>query len=338
MKYFYTLILSIITINCFSQIPEGYYNSAEGLQGDELKAALHDIIDDHTEYPYTSSNTDVWDILKESDRDPNNSNNVILLYTGWTINGPLEYNNASGWSREHVWAKSHGDFDSDPPAGTDAHHLRPADISVNSARGNKDFDNGGSPHSEATECNTDSDSWEPRDAVKGDVARMMFYMAVRYEGDVSGEPDLELVDYVNSSPNKEPLHGKLSTLLQWHEDDPVDDFESNRNEVIYSYQGNRNPFIDHPEYVQAIYNPSSTSIATIIEQEIIKIYPNPIINKLNIEAPKHSIIDIYTIIGERIVSTTNTIINTSDWEPGIYFVVVKNKTGQSIKSEKIIKR
>ena len=79
---------------------------------------------------------------------------------------------------------------------------------------------------------------------------MIFYMAVRYEGG-NGEPDLEVVDYVNTDPA--PEHGKLSVLLQWNEQDPPDDFEMNRNEVIYSYQDNRNPFIDHPEYAEEIW-------------------------------------------------------------------------------------
>ena len=84
-------------------------------------------------------------------------------------------------------------------------------------------------HSEATECKYDSDSWEPRDSVKGDIARMLFYMAVRYEGD-NGEIDLELNEKVNN--NKDPYMGKLSVLLKWNEQDPVDDLERKRNEVI----------------------------------------------------------------------------------------------------------
>ena len=107
-------------------------------------------------------------------------------------------------------------------------------------------------HSEATECKYDSDSWEPRDSVKGDIARMLFYMAVRYEGD-NGEIDLELNEKVNN--NKDPYMGKLSVLLKWNEQDPVDDLERKRNEVIFTkYQHNRNPFIDHPEWVNKIWN------------------------------------------------------------------------------------
>ena len=335
MKKLFTIFLIILAFNSYAQIPAGYYDSAEGLQGEQLKSALHNIIKGHTAYPYTSSSTDVWDILKESDRDPNNPDNVILIYSGFSVNAAQEYNNGNGWTREHVWAKSHGDFGTNPPAGTDAHHLRPCNNSVNTARSDKDFDNGGTPNSIATECYSTSDTWEPRDAVKGDVARMMFYMATRYEGDVAGEPDLELVDYITNYPD--PIFGVLSTLLQWNEQDPVDDFERNRNEVVYSYQGNRNPFIDHPEYANAIYVSQPNAINEI-DKENIKVFPNPIYNNVQIEKPENYTVDIYSILGKLIISSKKNSINSQDWNSGTYFVAIKNELGTTIKSEIIIKK
>ncbi|WP_043930747.1 endonuclease [Bacillus sp. EB01] len=227
--------------------PAGYYDSAAGKTGEALKTALHNIIDDHTKISYDG----VWDALRKTDEDPNNTNNVILLYTGRSQGKFTNGGDVNDWNREHVWAKSHGDFGTTMGAGTDLHHLRPTDVSVNSSRGNKDFDNGGTQHTEALGNYTDSDSWEPRDSVKGDVARMLFYMAVRYEGD-SGELDLELNNLVNNGTA--PYHGKQSVLLQWHLEDPVDAFERKRNDIIYAqYQHNRNPFIDHPEWVSLIW-------------------------------------------------------------------------------------
>ena len=224
-----------------------YYDAAIGKTGAALKSALHNIIDDHTEISYSN----VWTALRETDEDPNNSNNVILLYTGRSQSKFTNGGNVNDWNREHVWAKSHGDFGTSMGAGTDLHHLRPTDVSVNGTRSNLDFDNGGNEHSEASGNYYDSDSWEPRDSVKGDVARMLFYMAVRYEGD-SGEVDLELNNKVNNGTA--PYHGKLSVLLQWHKQDPVDNFERTRNEIIYTdYQHNRNPFIDHHEWASAIW-------------------------------------------------------------------------------------
>jgi endonuclease I len=260
-----------------AQIPEGYYNSAKDLSGEHLKNALHEIIKGHTEFPYTASGTDVWDILKVTDKDTLNPDNVILLYSGRSVNAAQEYNDGNGWTREQVWALSHGDFGTGKGAGTDVHHVRPVDHSVNSARNNKDFDWGGTLYIDGdgpTGCYSDADSWEPRDAVKGDVARMLFYMAVRYAGE-NGEPDLELVDVTNSNELTEPgkgFHGKLSALLEWHKTDPVDSFEMRRNEVIFSYQKNRNPFIDHPGYAEQIW--TVTGIDELVEKQI-KIYPNP---------------------------------------------------------------
>ncbi|MBN2829863.1 MAG: endonuclease [Candidatus Cloacimonetes bacterium] len=230
-----------------------YYDSITETSGTALKAQLHELINDHTSYVYDNLNP----YLMETDKDPNNPNNCIELYTGES--------EAAVSSKEHVWAKSHGEFSTTRPAGSDMHNLRPSQSNINSTRNNLDFDNGGTEVLPDAPGNYhDSDSWEPRDAVKGDVARMLFYMATRYEGDVPanvvGEPDLELVDEVDTEDNDGGVagygeHGKLSTLLQWHLQDPVDSFEMNRNNVIFTYQGNRNPFIDHPEWVYAIWQP-----------------------------------------------------------------------------------
>ncbi len=253
-------ILLLFTVATEAQIPDGYYDTAEGKTGIALKAALYQIIKDHTEFSYTSSATDVWDILKETDRDPDNADNVILLYSGLSVNAAQEYNNGNGWTREHVWAKSRGDFGTDLGAGTDVHHLRPENDATNSARNNRWFDYSDIPHyyngnPTGNYYSDENWTWEPRDAVKGDVARMIFYMATRYEGE-NGEPDLEVIDYLPADNNtKDPIHAKLSALLEWHVFDPVDDWERNRNDIIYSnYQHNRNPFIDHPEYVALIWS------------------------------------------------------------------------------------
>ena len=121
----------------------------------------------------------VWTALKDTDQDPATANNVIEVYSGRSIAKSDNGGGVDQWNREHVWAKSHGDFGTANGPGTDVHHLRPEDVTVNSTRGNLDFDNGGSAVAQCTGCLSDGDSFEPRDAVKGDVARMIFYMAVR---------------------------------------------------------------------------------------------------------------------------------------------------------------
>lgn len=212
-----------------SQI-DSYYQSAAGKSGPALKKALHDIIDDHTPLSYS----DVWDALKTTDEDPNNANNVLLLYSGISRSKQANGGNVGQWNREHVWAKSHGNFGTSKGPGTDLHHLRATDVQTNSTRGNLDFDIGGNEYKGAPGNFYDNDSFEPHNRVKGDVARMLFYMAVRYEGDDSF-PDLELNNNVNNG--SAPLHGKMSILLKWHKQDPVDQIERNRNEIIYqTYQ------------------------------------------------------------------------------------------------------
>jgi endonuclease I len=227
---------------------DAYYSAALGKTGNSLRSALHQIISTGvTQLTYDQ----VWDALKVTDQDPNNSANVILLYSGTSRSKTLNGGGVDDWNREHVWAKSHGDFGTSVGPGTDVHHLRPEDVTVNSDRGNKDFDAGGSSVTEAPGNFTDSDSWEPRNAVKGDVARMIFYMAIRYEGG-DGYPDLEVDDAVSSGTA--PRIGRISVLRQWNTQDPPDAFEKRRNQVIFdSYQHNRNPFIDHPEWVASIF-------------------------------------------------------------------------------------
>lgn len=300
----FLLVLWSTTV-AFGQIPPGYYDSAAGLTGQPLKNALNDIISGHMELSYSA----VKQALKSTDEDPSNSNNVILLYKGTSLSKSSFGGGADDWNREHVWAKSHGDFGNAAPAGTDLHHLRPTDASVNSSRGNKDFDLGGNPHSEATGCSSDSDSWEPRDEVKGDVARMLMYMAVRYEGEL-GEVDLELNDQVNNGTT--PFHGKLSTLLNWHQNDPVSSFEENRNNVIYSnYQSNRNPFIDHPEYVNLIWGPAVELTINSVTTSADPVYHQEPINFIvDVATVNANIIDVVVEWGTNGINFPNVLTTT----------------------------
>lgn len=230
-----------------------YYDSVFTLNGARLKSALQDLLEvDHIKLSYN----EVWNALQSTDEDPANTNNVILLYTGRSHDkndrdGQPGFDNQS-WNREHIWPKSIG-FPSRSQYGyTDIHHIRPTDKTVNGARDSKDFDDGGRPYSEAPDTYTDNDSWEPRDQVKGDIARMMFYMDVRYDGSDGNMNDLYLVNNTRSTRG-DSFFGVLCTLYTWHKEDPVDSFEMRRNNRIQDWQGNRNPFIDHPEWVVEFY-------------------------------------------------------------------------------------
>jgi endonuclease I len=257
MKYTLLLTMLIAALTVSSQ-QTGYYNGTDGKDGDELKTALHDIIKGHVPYTYFSTKY----IFGVSDVDPNNSANVIQVYTGFSHSNGDYGTSGLELNREHVWAKSHGDFYEVMPMYSDVHNLKPAAASVNQSRSNKDFANGGEPNAIATECYATDSSWEARDAVKGDVARIIFYMATRYEGG-NGEIDLTVVDHVNTYPL--PEHGKLSTLIEWNEQDPPDEFERNRNNAIFAFQHNRNPFIDNPEMVQLIWGGATSNAISITD-------------------------------------------------------------------------
>ncbi len=269
MKSIFTtlsVILLFLSNFAFSQ-PMGYYNGTENLQGDQLKKAIHEIIKGHVDFSYNRA----ADIINYSDADLANPNNVILFYLQQSRDASLYGTGGNFINREHVWAKSHGNFSGIRPMDSDAHNLRPADASVNEARGNKDFDNvqpSGIMYYETTDCWFTDYAWEPGPAVKGQVARILFYMATRYEGD-DGEINLELVDKINTYPL--PEHGKLSTLLQWNNQYPPSDFERRRNERIFEIQQNRNPFVDNPEFANLIWNGKSINPIQFSE---LKMNPN----------------------------------------------------------------
>tara|TARA_S200000501_G_scaffold136994_1_gene129500 strand:- start:1318 stop:2448 length:1131 start_codon:yes stop_codon:yes gene_type:complete len=343
-----------------SNIPSTYYQQANGLSGEELKEALYQIVSNHVVFPYTSSSTDTWDILQQSDQDPTEHNNMILVYTGRSQDKGYrdgsgnysQYENGNGtqsnsWNREHVWPKSHGFPDEDDNAYTDVHNLKPCDRSVNSSRGTKDFDFGGSQHNEANDCNTDTDSWEPPDYVKGDIARILFYMVIRYDPGFDHNNntfDLELVDYTTPN-NNDPILGKLSSLIQWHNDDPIDDFEINRNEIIFGFQENRNPFIDHPNLVNFLWGDNYGVVwnenLSNSDYEInnMKVFPNPSSGIINFGIDMaNEKIEIFTIRGEKvleyIVKDTNRLeLNLSS---GIYVLRSFTKSG-SLNSKIVIK-
>lgn len=253
---FFFLIFSSFNFNTYSQ----YYDGTSGLSGVELKTKLHQIIKAHKTYTYS----EVKGLLGDIDEDPNNSDNVLLIYSRRSLNkNSFASNNEQDfWNREHVWAKSHGFPNEADTAYRDVHHLRPCDASVNTSRSNKDFNNvehiAANEQGEAANTYTNSDFWEPSDEVKGDVARMMFYMDTRYNSDFF---DLRLVD--RESISGDPELGVLYTLIKWHELDPVDLDEKNRNEKIFGYQQNRNPFIDHPEWVANIWGSTTNPFMTL---------------------------------------------------------------------------
>lgn len=246
--------------------PPGYYTTAEGKTGDDLRSALHAIIRNHRVIPYSSSTKlDTSDALKVLDQDSANTTSVWLLYAQRS-ELKSSFGLTTGWNREHQWPNSYG-LDGVEPAYSDLFNLRAEDAHVNSARGNKYYDTSDTnsasytfpANADAPLSSADSDSWEPPAVVKGDIARALFYMTIRYTGDTTSEPALFLTDATNLISATTNLMGRFSTLIKWHFADPVSQAESNRNDLIYMlYQTNRNPFVDHPEWVAAAFLPTLT--------------------------------------------------------------------------------
>ena len=244
------------TIGVSAQI-DSYYSTINGQSGNELKSILNSIIDDHNSLSYTPG---VWDAHKDLYEDPDNADNIILFYSQASVSKLTQAGSggsgATAFNREHLWPNSRG-IGSSGSAYTDVHHLVPTYAGVNSSRSNKYFDYsdpkaGGysSPAYElAPQCTSTDDTFEPGDAQKGHVARAILYMATRYD-------DLEIL---NTSPlvtlsTSESKMAQLNTLLDWNRKALPTIKEKNNNQKIYeSYQYNRNPFIDFPEFADAIW-------------------------------------------------------------------------------------
>mgnify|MGYP006199764539 CR=1 FL=1 len=251
------LFFLLISTSFFAQIPT-YYNGIDfTLTGNALKSQLATLITTtHTnQLPYTSTSTDVWDALQAGDLNPVNTSQVLLVY-GFNDFDASYVNDRTdivsnicstscptgAWNREHCYALSLGTpalVTSSPGPGTDAHHIRAADVTFNADRGNRLYADGEGNAGQVGAF------WYPGDEWKGDVARMMMYMYLRYNSrclatNVGTGP----ATYSSDMPN---------IFLEWNEEDPVSDFERTRNNVLNSIQGNRNPFIDNPYLATLIW-------------------------------------------------------------------------------------
>ncbi|MEM9897521.1 MAG: endonuclease, partial [Bacteroidota bacterium] len=257
MRKFLFVMMLLWSIVTLAQVPT-YYNDVNlNLSGTALKNELSNkiIVTHVTDLVYTPG---VWDALRLTDLDPTNSNNVVLIY-GWdntdgdTTNDRTRdktlQDTGSGasfvWNREHVYPKSLANpvlVTSSAGPGTDAHNLRPADRSRNTSRSNRKFADGSGTASYITS----GGDWYPGDEWKGDVARMMMYMYLRY-GNQTLPTNVGVGTTVSADPNM------ILLFLEWNAEDPVSDIELQRNPVLEGLQGNRNPFIDNPAFATQIW-------------------------------------------------------------------------------------
>ncbi len=256
-----------------AQPPAGYYDDAEGLNGEALQVAPHHIINDHTEVSYNS----IWTHFESTDAKPNGK--VWDMYSDIPGNPPYEYtfstdqctaatveNENECYNREHSFPRSwYGPGGNEiEPMHTDLFHVYPTDAWVNALRSYYPFGtvsdpetttlNGGKLGSNTAPGYTGT-VFEPIDEYKGDLARTMFYMVTRYYDQVDDWPENSTFgDLVLDGSNHPALkEWYVDLLMEWHTQDPVSQKEIDRNNAVYAIQGNRNPFIDHPEYVNYIW-------------------------------------------------------------------------------------
>lgn len=291
MRKFYIFIFLFIAAFALQAqnraIPNGYYDNAAGKTGDQLKAALHDIIDNHTTITYAN----VWGAFQSTDLKSNGK--IWDMYSD-IPNGtpPYEYTygqNQCGnydsegdcYNREHSWPKSWFTGDENSVPGRDLHHIFPTDGYVNQQRSDnpfgevqtvsKTFQNGSKLGTCKSSLGYSGTVYEPIDAYKGDFARAYFYMSVRYYGEDSNWSSSDMTTKSELKP------WALAMLLRWNEEDPVSAKEIARNEAVYGIQNNRNPFIDHPEYANMIWGDVfegtfSQYTADIVEGDYIIVY------------------------------------------------------------------
>jgi endonuclease I len=327
--------------NVASTAPVGYYSSLEGLSGATLKQAIQDIIANPA-VVHAHSYGDIINILKKADQNPENSNQVWLIYNE-EPRSKIDYQSGTSiigkWNREHIYCQSRGNYGdlyntnpdginvwaatgpNDIGAGlSDAHHLRAVDGQENSSRNNRNYGvdyNGpaGSPG-----------SW------KGDVARALFYMAVRYNG----------LNVVDGNPNDGTIGqiGDLTTLLSWNHLDSADDFEMNRNNYIYTWQVNRNPFIDYPNLADYIWGANvgqawfSTLSTNQFSDDRVLVYPNPANDFVLISGIQgESKVNIYSLTGSQLLETTisNETRLPINLSSGVYLMKITSDTKTILK-------
>jgi hypothetical protein len=331
--------------NVSSTEPTGYYNPLDGLADEDLRQALQDIIA-NPNIVRAQTYADVFDILREADQNPLNSNEVWLLYKEIgrsKLDAQSSSDNFEKWNREHTYPRSRGGFfdieedgiadgkdifwttkaDSLRHGNSDAHALRAADAIENSTRNNKHY---GDPTLGGYDGPTGTAA-----SFYGDVARSVLYMEIRYNG----------LQVVNGYPeNVTGELGDLAILLDWHRNDLPDDYEMNRNNVVYTWQFNRNPFIDQPDLVEYIWG---NNVGQIWDQELsvlefglneISVYPNPTTNTISIKGLNaQADVQVFSIEGKLLSSFSYNEGTAIDLNlaSGIYLLSISSENKKTVK-------
>ena len=334
------IALLIFPFYSFCQIPQGYYDSAAGLTGQPLRAALRDIIDDHEEQSYSS----IWTHFQTTDDRPDGKvwdmysdvpgGNPAYTYSFVTDQCGNYSSEGDCYNREHSFPKSW--FNDAAPMVTDLFHIYPTDGYVNGQRSNYPFGETNNANWTSTNGSKVGISsfpgysgfiFEPIDEYKGDFARTYFYMLTRYMDDIEGWTSDMLSGNDLSAWAKE-------MLLEWHDQDPVSQKETERNNAVYQVQTNRNPFIDHSEYTGLIWGLPSGNDEPVMT--LLKIWYSD--GGVHIESVKEingrvRILNINGIcINSMMIHSTRADLNYH-FTPGIYMIIIE--TGQQILTYKI---
>jgi endonuclease I len=360
-----SVVLFAFTTSIYGQPPSGYYNSAEGKTGYTLKTALYNIIKNHQDQGYSA----LWEFYKTGDILPANltnsgtSTNRIWDIYSYNPNGqnPYEYikgsdqcgnynGEGSCYNREHTFPKSW--FNNAAPMKNDVVHILPTDGYTNGRRSNYPYSEvgsttwvsqNGSRLGSSNVSGFSGTAFEPIDEFKGDLARVYFYMATRYENVIA--------NWENNSSNADVvLDGTrdhvyeqwyLDLMVKWSNEDPVSDKELNRNNKIYNFQHNRNPFVDHPEYITLIWV-DPTAVINPLELKL-SIYPNPVVNELHVSYSSDEPLTYFIVnmSGQKVESGVlhgrQSNIEVNQYHNGLYLIVVKSKDGKQVKQFKFLK-
>ncbi|MUU78216.1 endonuclease [Winogradskyella endarachnes] len=344
MKHLYLFFLLITTLG-FAQIPSNYYDSANGLTEYALKTELKNIISNgHIDQGYGSLYTGY--VTTHTDTEYENDGSILLYYTE-NPNGtdPYGYNHGSNncgnysaegdcYNREHLVPQSA--FSSANPMRTDIHHVIPSDGYANGQRGSYPFgtvssaswtSQNGSKRGPSNVSGYSGTVFEPIDEFKGDIARAVLYFAVRYEDTMD---NYGAFDMFNGTENQALEDWAITMLLDWHYNiDPVDQQEIDRNNAAYNYQGNANPFVDHPEYANLIWNPTTDTEAPTDPINLVASNPSDNTIDLNWTASTDNIaVDSYDVYMNGMYSfnvVSNTAIVTGLLPDTNYCFTVKAK-------------
>ena len=322
--------------------PAGYYSSLDARADVELRQAMQDIIADPG-VVRAHTYTDIIEILKEADQNPANSNQVWLVYSEEgraKLDFQTTSDNNGKWNREHTFPRSRAGYssieedevgdgidvfwvtsaDSVRHGNSDAHALRAADGQENGVRNNQHYGQYTGPPGTLG-------------SFRGDVARSVLYMEIRYNG----------LEIVNGFPDISGQLGDLATLLEWHRNDPPDDFEMHRNNVVFNWQRNRNPFIDHPDLVEYLWgeqvgNVWNLPVATHEVDDLnVDVYPNPTSGRIQIKGLQNRAnIDLYSAHGQKL--NTYPVVGDSEIDlnlpAGMYVLIIQSEG--KLKMQKLI--